>query len=398
LKSKTGAVLIALQIALSLAIVSNALFIVHDRLALSARPSGIDDEGLLFGVGLAQIKDPPDIFAMQKRDEQAIRAIPGVSAVTWVNQTPLSQSGWNMSLATDRKHTESLTSAAYYMTPGPLIATLGLKLIAGSDFTAADIEEVDPKTSRSVGHSAIISRPLAERLYPGAASVIGKPVLIGTGDTAGELRIIGVVETLQTPWAQATEQSEFSLIAGVRYGQGYSLYAVRAEPGQLDQVMRDVEATLIKSEPGRIDVKSRTALEVRERRYRDDKAVAWLLVTVTGLLLLVTASGIVGMASLWVNQRRKQIGVRRALGARRVDILRYFLLENALITTLGVIVGLGLALALNQLLMGSIEMPRLPVGYFVIGMAVMWALGLVAVIGPALRATRVAPAIATRSA
>ena len=82
-------------------------------------------------------------------------------------------------------------------------------------------------------------------------------------------------------------------------------------------------------------VRVRTMLDHRANRYRADKALSWMLVTVSVLLLLITASGIVGMASLWVTQRRKQIGVRRALGARRVDILRYFLTENVMITSVG---------------------------------------------------------------
>ena len=69
-----------------------------------------------------------------------------------------------------------------------------------------------------------------------------------------------------------------------------------------------------------------------------------MLIAVSVLLLLVTASGIVGMTSLWVTQRRKQIGVRRALGARRVDILRYFITENFMITSAGIVGGVLLAL------------------------------------------------------
>jgi putative ABC transport system permease protein len=173
---------------------------------------------------------------------------------------------------------------------------------------------------------------------------------------------------------------------------------VRTEPGQVDRAMRDAEAALLKAEPRRLILGKHTLLEDRARRYRDDKAVAMMLMTVTALLLLVTASGVIGMATLWVNQRRKQIGVRRALGARRIDILRYFLVENVLITTGGVVAGLVLALALNQLLVSKLELERLPLGYLAIGSAVLWVLGLVAVYGPAWRAAGTAPAIATRSA
>jgi putative ABC transport system permease protein len=123
-----------------------------------------------------------------------------------------------------------------------------------------------------------------------------------------------------------------------------------------------------------------------------------MLVTVSVLLLLITASGIVGMASLWVTQRRKQIGVRRALGARRVDILRYFITENFMITSAGVAAGLLIALGLNQLLVSQLEMARLPASYLLGGAAIFWLLGVMAVYGPAWRAASISPATATRSA
>ncbi len=121
-----------------------------------------------------------------------------------------------------------------------------------------------------------------------------------------------------------------------------------------------------------------------------------MLISVSVLLMLVTASGIVGMASLWVTQRRKQIGVRRALGARRVDILRYFLIENVLITSGGVAAGLLGALALNHLLVSNLELARLPAGYLVGGAVVFLVLGVAAVYGPAWRGASISPATATR--
>ena len=81
------------------------------------------------------------------------------------------------------------------------------------------------------------------------------------------------------------------------------------------------------------------------------------------------------MASLWVTQRRKQIGVRRALGARRVDILRYFLTENFMITSVGVVGGVLLAIGLNQLLVSKLEMAKLPLDYLLTGAGVFWVLG-----------------------
>jgi putative ABC transport system permease protein len=145
-------------------------------------------------------------------------------------------------------------------------------------------------------------------------------------------------------------------------------------------------------------LKTKTLDEDRKERYRADVGLSWMLVAVSALLLLVTASGIVGMASLWVTQRRKQIGVRRALGARRLDILRYFITENIMITSIGVFTGVLLALGLNQLLVSALEMARLPAMYMLGGACIFWALGIAAVYGPAWRAASISPALATRSA
>ena len=139
--------------------------------------------------------------------------------------------------------------------------------------------------------------------------------------------------------------------------------------------MKDVEAALSKL-PGQMVVQNHSMDEDRFNIYRNDRAISWMLITVTVLLLLVTASGIVGMATLWINQRRKQIGVRRALGARKVDVLRYFIAENFIITTGGVVAGLVLAVGLNQLLVSQLELSKLPVGYLAGGSVLLWLVGV----------------------
>ena len=126
--------------------------------------------------------------------------------------------------------------------------------------------------------------------------------------------------------------------------------------------------------------------------------MAWLLATVIIALLVVTALGIVGLASFWVQQRTKQIGIRRALGATRGQILRYFQTENFLLATIGIALGMLLAYAINQLLMGKYELPRLPLAYLPVGAIALWLLGQFAVFWPARRGAAVPPAVATRSA
>jgi len=88
LRSKTGAILIAAQVALTLGILCNALYIVNDRLQLANRPSGVVEDDV-FMLSLSPFRKVADVKGMQLEDEAALRRIPGVKSVTWTNQVPL---------------------------------------------------------------------------------------------------------------------------------------------------------------------------------------------------------------------------------------------------------------------------------------------------------------------
>ena len=399
LRNKTGALLIAAQVALSLAIVANALYIIQDRIARTSRTSGVGDESTQIRIAAVPTKDPdtPEAkIALQRRAAEVLRSVPGVVSVARTNQLPLSTSGWNMGLFLDPKQPESSTNTALYFGPDSMVDTFQLKLVEGRDFTAQDVEYVDPDKTQSLGKIAIVTQVLAKKLFPDS-SAVGKTMYIGNGPQALPFQIVGVVEKLQSPWAQNGERGELSTILANERVDTYLQFAVRSEPGQRDRVLKEAEAAMLKI-PGVMILSAESMEENRTDIYRNDRAIAWMLATVTVLLLLVTASGIVGMATLWVNQRRKQIGVRRALGARKVDILRYFITENFLITTGGVVAGLLLAVGLNQLLVSELELPKLPVLYLGVAPVVLWLVGIAAVYAPAWRASSISPATATRSA
>jgi putative ABC transport system permease protein len=137
---------------------------------------------------------------------------------------------------------------------------------------------------------------------------------------------------------------------------------------------------------------------LRHRYFAPQRAMAGMLAGVIAALLLVTSLGIVGLASFWVSQRHHQIGIRRALGARRADILHYFQAENFLIVSFGVVTGLALTIALNIILIKYYGASRLPFIYLPISAVVVWLLGQIAVLKPALQAAAVPPAVATRGA
>jgi putative ABC transport system permease protein len=400
MRSKTGPILVAIQVALSMAILANALHIVNLRQETSARPSGIDDEQSVLSMQVRNlaVAGPQEVTATRERELAALRSVPGVLAAAETNQAPLTHSGSNTSISLSRSQTQQTASAATYYATNSIIKTWGLKLVEGRTFTDDEFVNLDDSVSDDLPKIVVITSQLAQKLFPGQ-SAVGKTIYNGTGEEARALRVIGVIERLQKPWANTDGTVEYSYIMPMRFlSSNGAMYTVRTEPGQADRVMREAEEALRKSSPTPKIIRAKSFAQWRIECYRGDRALAWMLITVSALLLLVTASGIVGMASLWVTQRRKQIGVRRALGARRVDILRYFITENLLITSTGVFSGVLLAVALNQLLVSKLEMARLPLGYLVAGAGLFWALGIAAVYGPAWRAASISPALATRTA
>jgi len=244
---------------------------------------------------------------------------------------------------------------------------------------------------------AVVTRAVAERLFPGA-DPLGKPIYVW-GDTP--VSIIGVVEHLVRPSNLGGPGArQYSLIVPVR--ANYDLggqYIIRTTPERRQEVLESASEALRANGPKRIIIEdnTRTFRELRDEYYQQQRSMVWLLGIVCVALLLITALGIVGLASFWVQQRSKQIGIRRALGATRGQILRYFQTENFILATIGIAVGMVLAFGINQLLMGRYELPRLPLVYLPVGAVVLWLLGQLAVLGPARSAAAVPPAVATRS-
>ncbi|NHZ98892.1 FtsX-like permease family protein [Massilia sp. CCM 8734] len=402
LRSKTGAILVALQVAISLAILTNALHIVSVRQAVAARASGIADESSVFHMRVRHLVEGShqEQLARQQLETQALRAIGGVLSAAFVNQAPMSQSGWSSSVAPSRSAGDDIPPAAMYYSSDSLVKTWGLELAQGRDLKPEDVVDIDGKTAPDdlFPKAVLVTRALADKLWPGSGNAVGKTLYFGIGEEANSATVVGVIATLQTQSAEVAARGGYALIVPMRKTFSSTMYAVRAHAGQFERVMKEAEAAMRATNQGRAIITMKSVAEDRKERYRADMALSWMLIAVSVLLLLITASGIVGMASLWVTQRRKQIGVRRALGARRVDILRYFITENFMITSVGVLCGVLGSIALNQLLVSKLEMERLPLAYLVVGAGVFWVLGVAAVYGPAWRAASISPATATRSA
>jgi putative ABC transport system permease protein len=402
LRNKVAPFLVAVQIAISLAILTNALYIIQLRLDTASRPSGLKDEHSTFSIAISSNRQ---LSTQEKLDQdarfyQVISAVPGVVGVADVNEMPMSQSGTYTSISLDLAQTKLTAETTIYASAHSVIKAFGLNLIAGRDFTEADVEQVDPNALTPEPVHSIITEALARQLYPDAhdmSSVIGKRFYWGVGSDSTPTQIVGVVERLQTPNASAKEKGSYSTLVPKRRLSTFPIYAVQTEAGQRDRVMAEVESALRKSDALPVNIKSKTTDEDRKTRYGREMTMAWMLIFVSVLLVIITCSGIVGMTSLWVSQRKKQIGVRRALGARKIDILRYFITENLIISCTGVVSGALMAVGLNEFLVSQLELTKMPPQYILLGALAFVLLGLGAAYAPSWRAAGISPAVATRS-
>ncbi len=406
-KHKAGVVLIALQIALTLAIVCNAIFIIGQRIERVHRVTGIDESNLFLvtqqWVGAPDGDDAAGVAKldnMQREDLASLRNLPDVASVAPINSLPLLNSSWNGAISLkpgSEMRKGGNTRTTFYFGDEQMLSTLGVRLVAGRAFTAADVQHrsMHDQTEPTV---VIVTKPIADKLFPGG-SAVGKAMYLD-GSTM-PTTIIGVIERLQVPgtgsWTNTFAYN--ATLEPLRIDANYSRYVVRAKPGRMEAAMKAMPSLLYKINPMRVldDDSVKSFADIRADAYRADVGMAILMGVVCLVLLGVTAAGIVGLTSFWVGQRHRQIGVRRALGARKIDILHYFQIENLMIAGAGALIGVALAVGLNVWLMKHFEMDRIPVAYVLVGLVALVALGQAAVFVPARRASNVSPIEATRA-
>jgi putative ABC transport system permease protein len=398
-RHKAGTTLIALQIALTLAIVCNALFIIQQRLARVDRPSGVQESDLfVIQNDWPQKLSPQDADARMRADLQALRQLGSVQDASSSNSFPLRGSGWDNFVRLRPDQVKMTTDTAIFFSDEHTLATLGVRLVAGRNFRPEEVGNqsgTDPMHARQI----IISKGLAQILFPGG-SALGKTIYVSNDNAPST--VIGITDTLQAHMTGLSAQpyAYNAVLVPARLTGDGTFYLVRARPGQLADAMRQARDALYAQSAMRIIPPGdgiMTFAQVRRRAYDGDYGMAILMGIISAVLLVITAAGIVGLTSFWVGQRRKQIGVRRALGARQRDILGYFLTENLLITLGGVLLGLVLAVSMNVWLvlrLGSQPMSPL---YLAAGVLLLLLLGQGAVLAPALKASRVPPVEATRS-
>ncbi|MET0330995.1 MAG: FtsX-like permease family protein [Dyella sp.] len=395
-KHRIPALLIVLEIALACAVLCNAMFMISQRVAQIRQPNAIDEQGLtvltLHGANnaLASSEIP--------RNLAALRSIAGVTAAATGSSVPLSGNNWGWSFSTRRDasvNDSGNTTLSLYFLGQDAGKALGLRLLKGRLFSADEYAS-NHITSGILPQLpvTVVTRTVAANLWPGQ-DPLGK-VLYASPQA---YTVVGVVDDVLRPYANSVnlERGYYAMFFPLQPSAYLSYYLIRSTPADRDRVIRQAQQVMDKLNPVAV-VEARSFNQIRNEYYADVSSMVWMLVLVCVVMLGVTAVGIVGLSSFWVAQRRRQIGIRRAIGATRGDITRYFQTENFLLTSLGIVLGMALAFGINAYLMQHYEMKRLAWYYLPIGAIALWLLGQVAVFGPARRAAAVPPVVATRAA
>jgi putative ABC transport system permease protein len=400
-RNKTGPLLVAAQVALTLAVVVNMAYIVQQKLQDANKPTGLDLKDTFWIATEASTADY-NYPAAVKADLAYLNSLPGVVAASTVNNVPQTWSNTDLPFAADPQTLLNPNGGVFgtlYLGTDKLIDALGLKLVAGRNFEATTV--LPPAADYGAALAAwapeiIVTRVFADKLFP-KGDALGKTVYVGLVNKSAV--IVGIVEQMRAnPVPSQYDQfaTQIVILPVIAPGpDGH--YTVRAKPGRRDQLMAEVDKNFAGLQPGRF-VDRLEAYEVTAENARQGyRASAIILSVATFFVVIVTIVGIVGLAAFSVASRTKQLGTRRAIGARKFHILRYFLVENWIITTGGVVLGCILALAAGVQLSRMFQIPQLPLFYLVGGVLLLWIVGLLAVLLPALRAASISPAVATRT-
>ncbi|MCE3253091.1 MAG: hypothetical protein K0Q67_2111 [Cellvibrio sp.] len=382
-RNKTGPLLIVIQLSLTIAVVSTALFVVSERIAKIERPSGMIEAGM-FKIWMRENSPDADMEQIAKRDMDIIRATQGVIDATPISSIPVSGGGSSTSLYKNPE--DKLTdfpTAIYEMTEHGLPA-LGLALIEGRNFNTNEViffgRENAPKHT-----AAIITKDIADKMFPDE-SAVGKTVYMG----GLQLTIVGIIERLMGPWPDSEYATSATILPVIVKDDAIN-YLVRTESGQRDAIMHSLLEKLRSIDSTRLVGDEKSMEKIKRESYAGDYAMIKILSFVIFVLIFVNALGIFGLTTFWVNQRRKQIGIRRALGSTKAEVMRYFMVENIVLVVFSAVVGTIIAYLNSSYMARTHSMEILPVTYVLITILFLLLVTIMAAYSPIRKATQISP-------
>jgi len=383
-------VLVALEMALSVVLLVGASLLTRSLVSLNAVDPGVDPEGVLTArVDLSPARFPGREERNLAMDQilEGIRSIPGVEAAAAVNQIPFGGGGGDTYVFARGRPPEKVldpaNTAQIRAVTDDYFSTMGIAVLRGRAFGLED--------RGADALSTIIDEELARRLWPNEDPLGRELVLALDSITA---RVVGVVKDVRQFGLGEPPAASFFLPFGQYSPSGMNLVVKAADRGV---VMEPLRAAVWEVDPDQ----PLTRVELLDEMIRSTTAsnrFQTALLGVFALMALFLASiGIYGVLSFYVGQRRREIGIRMALGAEPGSTVGLVLRRGGILIVGGVVSGLAGSAALTRLLAGllyGVE-PMDPVS-FLVAPLILVTVAFLASYLPARRASRIDPAVALR--
>ena len=398
--------LVAAEVGLAVVLVIGAGLLIRTMLALGAVDLGFSAERLVAmrtSLSDARFEPTASVAALVDTVLERVRSLPDVEAAAASCCVPLQNSA-NLPFDIVGREAEAPFTGVAVFAPvsAGYFETLGIRVLAGRTF--------DERDSAGAAPVAIIDQVLAERYFAAGLNPLDAQLVGGGGadvmpETAGEpqRQIVGIVgsvwsegtfrepqPTMYIPLSQTSDGLNASIIESVPYAW---LVRTRSPSAAAAATIRE-EISRATGEPTTGVTAMNDVLADVTAPYR---LKAWLMSVFGGVALLLTAVAIYGVISYAVEQRRREIGIRMALGAEAGDVRAMVVRDGMLPVVAGVGAGVVAAYALSNLVAATLYgvEPR-DVGVFAAVPLVLTAVGLAAAAVPAFRASRVAPTVALR--
>jgi predicted permease len=398
-------VLVVAQVALALVLlVGSGLMIRTFQAITDVHPGFVrpgDVQTLRLSVPESQVKDDTAVAAAHQAILERLAAVPGVTQVAVASTVTMTGQAWHDPLyAEDRVYGESEVPAIRmfkFVSPG-YMPTLGGSVVAGRDFTWEDAVSRRPV--------AMVSASLAREWWGEPSRAIGKRIRPYNKGIWRE--VVGVVTdtrddgvTKKAPtiayWPIAMDALSPDASEPI-FAMRNAAYLVRSERTGTDGFVRELERAIWSVNPNLPLASVRTLEDIYDASLARTSFTLVMLAIAGGMALLLGVAGIYGVISYSVSQRRREMGIRIALGAPSHAITGLFVRHGVLLAGIGVAIGVAAALAVTRLMTTLLfeVSPLDPLTYVVVSLT-LFAATMLACYLPALRATRVDPIGALRA-
>jgi predicted permease len=400
-RHRARSTLVIVQVALALVLlVSSGLMIRTFRALTHVNPgfaAPAEVQTFRLSIPETEVKDPERVVRTQEAILRKVAAISGVSSAALSSTIPMDGNGsFDPVFAQDKTYNEGQLPPLRrfkFVSPG-FAATLGTPLLAGRDFTWTDIYDKRPV--------ALVSESTAREVWHNPSGALGKRIRVATNDEWRE--VIGVVGDVHDEGMnkEASTSIYWPMLMKDFEGEGTMVrrdlgFAIRTPRAGSESFIREVRQAVWSVDP------NLPLAEVHTLKYFYRKAMARssfalvMLAVAGGMALLLGIVGLYGVIAYSVSQRKREIGIRIALGAQQQELTAMFVRHGLLLTGVGVACGLGAALALMRLISSLLFKvgPVDPITYCAVCMGLVATAALASYL-PSRRASGINPVEALR--